>query len=357
LKQELEPIVIDEIVNIDNEKGMVYTGSGVEKVTAIEVEYYNKDNDRSVYNMVSPRIQEKLKRLSVQELLLTDEWELKEIIKPTPTLNRLRISFWREFDRAQTKNTDMKMVKVYAGICPKEQFERYLDNDNHTVWILKPPVDYVNAMEEALMFGIDRLREILEIPLVQTRHIKLRDADGADYLDTYEEFDPKTAELLIKTVAMLDMRVKGALVQKVEQKVIAENRNVNANLTATVSVEKKETVEEAALQIGVEDLDGEIKRLEETIKKDVKKVEKPFNNSELKRISKEGIKIEELAGVDLGKIKSLQSKEVQNKVGARPPKVIEVEERNAVEIEDVDTVLGGEEEEEVIDLDLDLGDL
>lgn len=273
------------IVLEDNNLPSILTEKGVEVAKRVEVEYFNEENERSLFNLVGSRIQEHMETPLVKSYLVMDEVELRKEVEPTPTINRLRISFWREYDRAQQLKVQMKTVNIYAGICPRETFENYLEDASYVAWMCKPPVDYINAMEEALSYGIDRMREILEVSLTQVESIKI----GKDEFEDREMFNPKAAELIIKTVALLDTRVKGAVIQKVEQKVTSENRNVNATLTANITSQRHDGPPV--------DIDEEIRLMELELKKDLKKIQAPYTKTELNLAEKSGVNVKELTGI------------------------------------------------------------
>ena len=90
-------------------------------------------------------------------------------------------------------------------------------------------------MEEALAYGIERLREILELPM----------------FDKKGRVDGKAAELILKTVALLDQRVKGSVVQR------AEVRSLNVNMNSAAS-----SLEQKQLMGNVEEMEARMKFLE-----------------------------------------------------------------------------------------------
>lgn len=187
-----------------------------------EIVLAEKENPRALTNMLPPVfarwIEEHLH--TSPELFDKDEqtlykYLLKEIGKqPTATDNRLRLKFWFEFDRAMSQGLDkMLVVNIIAGVCSKELFyDKYLKSPSKVAWLLCPPTGYIIKAEEALEFGLEQLRDILDQPHVVAG-----------------KFDARLADLKIKIVAMLDTRVKGAPVQ----------RSVNVNLGSSSAAAKQ----------------------------------------------------------------------------------------------------------------------
>lgn len=125
---------------------------------------------------------------------------------------RLRLSFWNEYHTAMGEGRTMTMNNVYAGSCTKQYFyKKILTDAAKLAFVCQPPQDYMKAMEECLMFGIDRIRELLSLP----------------FYDKGGRLDSRFAAVLVKAVQLLDLRVKGAVVQKIESRTL----NVNAQMT------------------------------------------------------------------------------------------------------------------------------
>jgi hypothetical protein len=162
---------------------------------------------------------------------------LRELGKtPNPTDNRLRMGFWREYELAQSKGyAQINVEAAVAGICTRQLFyERYLKIPEKLAWLMCPTTGYMVKAEEALEFGIDQMRDLLD-----------RDHIIGGKVDT------KLAELKLKIVLALEARVKGAVVQK--------QMNLHAHLAG----------KEAAVAIGaagqgatMEDLQKQLKELE-----------------------------------------------------------------------------------------------
>lgn len=185
------------------------------------------------------RVPSEYREQSEPELLTT---LAQRKFKPDATDHRLRFMFWKEYERAVTNGGSMHMSYVYSGICSRDYFHVVLQRKERVAWLLCPPIDYVIAAEEALVFGIEQLRDILSLPHTYTR----RNPQTKEWEAT---IDAKAAGVKVEIIKLLDQRVKGAVVQT------TRNLNLNANVN-----QKEEP------QNSHEHLDERIQELEESLR-------------------------------------------------------------------------------------------
>lgn len=227
-KDKLPEVVIDE-------GRVLLTGRGQESSSdllgSFPVEYCNPDNPLALENIAPEGFKRALDLDEVWTLLKkNDEFDLQKKVKPTAEQNRLRLAFWREYERAIQTGDPMLEENIYKGIMARENFMHIVQKENRVMaWVLKQPTNYVNAMEESLNFTMHRVREILEMPLYTMITKELPTRDGKIKTMQKRVPDTKVAKLILDTMKFLDMRVKGAIVQKVQQEVRTESRSVNAN--------------------------------------------------------------------------------------------------------------------------------
>lgn len=210
----------------------------------------DSDNPRSIINLVPGAVREAIDSLG-SDLLGMTEKEL-EALTPhgswTVTDRRLRTAFWIEYGRAQDLGQHMNIGNVFNGVCSKPYFySSVLKNKPRLAYLLLAPQDYRVAMEEALGFGVDRLREILEMPI----------------FDENSKPNPKVADVILKAVQMLDQRVKGAVVQK--------NLNVNVGSDGKSPNDAKDaqpqTMEEIERRLA--ELEGPVEAAKKRIPKEI----------------------------------------------------------------------------------------
>lgn len=204
----------------------------------METEILDRSNPRSVLSLAPDALGDAIEVLAHEhpELLNVDEDELLERIKSASeagrlrksntrigkTENRIRVAFWNEYNRAQESNRKIYSVNITVGICNRKYFENeILPNAAKLAWMLTPPTSYTNAMEEALVLGVERMREIL--------NMKLTTVKG--------EQDYRAAELILKTVQYLDMRVKGATIQRVDSRSVVVHANAKPRDSQPMSLE------------------------------------------------------------------------------------------------------------------------
>jgi two-component sensor histidine kinase len=176
---------------------------------APSLDIFDSHEPNSVFNLVPERVQRAMNNLP-DELRNLDEKSLREKTRPSATDSRLRVAFWNEYERSQKFARPMVMANVFAGICSKQFFfEKYIARPENVAWMLCPVVSYMKAAEECLIFGIEQMREVLELPNV--------DAKGKVNTSLIAQ---KRA-----IVQSLENRIKGAI------PLVQKNLNINAQLT------------------------------------------------------------------------------------------------------------------------------
>lgn len=204
---------------------------------------FQRTEPRALINLVPPPIQaamlDSLKK--EPELFGLDERDLFKALRgsnrsPSPTDNRIRLAFWMEYDSSQAEGREFNIQKAYSGICNRSFFyQHYLNSPARVAWMVTAPVGYETKMEEALDYGLDRMREYLEI-----------DAHAVP-----GKPNVKLMELQAKIVAMFDMRVRGGIVQR------TENKTLNVNLSTS---DRK--VAQATQELSMEALEKRLKELD-----------------------------------------------------------------------------------------------
>jgi hypothetical protein len=173
-----------------------------ENINAASV--FNREDPDSLVNRTSDVLLAGLLRIeqnrSAKALMKKPEKYLRESFKPSPEATRLRISFWEEYARAVEYGGVMSVRRVYAGIVTAETFdEDYLGDDMQLAYLVNIPPLYHRAVQEILLTGIERLRDIIELPLI----------------DSKGRVQTGVVAGILKAVDMLDKRIHGANLQRV----------------------------------------------------------------------------------------------------------------------------------------------
>lgn len=180
-----------------------------------DYDLFNREAPRSLISLVPAKVADAFEaaRFARPDLMGLDERELMAKLKedqtlPNATDYRMRLKFWMEYDAAQEKARKVQIGYVFAGICTSEFFYRkYLSNPSRVAWLLCVPANYEIICREALHFGLEQLRDILDTP----HNLP----DGSP--------NTKLMEIKAKIVNMLDQRIHGSALQK----------TLSLNVTAT----------------------------------------------------------------------------------------------------------------------------
>lgn len=197
----------------------------------------------SLVSMLPAKVQQLVEEaLFLQpELFNKNESELAKYLamdqaQVTPTDNRLRLKFWMEYDRARMAGVQrMTLDNVIAGICYRESFySTYLSKPAKVAWLLCIPAGYQLKTMETLEFGIDKMREIL-------------DMDPEKY---GAKAAPQMLALKQKITDMMNSWIKGAPVQR----------------SLAVNVHTGRQIQEISTDLSMEELEKRLKDLEKRTK-------------------------------------------------------------------------------------------
>lgn len=189
-----------------------------------ESEMFNLKNPRSLFALLPHGLGEilfntmKKNPALLETYILRDDVKFERLTKPTITDHLIRMSFWNEYYRAQNQGDKMQVRNIYEAVCPRENFYQLVQRPHRVMWMLTPPEDQAKQMEVLLAKGMRRLDEILSLPITQNGKINIA-----------------VANLIMKTAIVLDVRLKGQAVQKLE---VTNKHEHNLNMTQE-QVEKK----------------------------------------------------------------------------------------------------------------------
>ena len=129
---------------------------------------FDTEQTRSMINLVPKDIRAKILDIPEEKLVITER-KLRAKVNPTETVELLRFSFWREYAEVQDNHLQgMRIGNIVFGICSRQYFYRdILENENALLWIIKPPLQYNVLLDQLLWQGFERLKEILDLPIVQ----------------------------------------------------------------------------------------------------------------------------------------------------------------------------------------------
>ena len=198
----------------------------------INSDLFNKDYARSLWNLLPETFRPHLETIPPEYFGMT-EHEMEKKFKPDVTTSRLRVVFWLEYDRAQAQKDKMRISSVYSPVISKQAFQSLLGDPQKLAYILCPPADYIVSMTEILSQGVKAIRKIVM---------------AQNLVDEWGNLNPKIAEVVLKAVDMVHIRVHGAPVIRTESKSVNVNMNQNQQLPSSSKSVKELEIELAQLQ-------------------------------------------------------------------------------------------------------------
>lgn len=159
--------------------------------------------------------------------------------KETELEEKLRISFWREYDHAVDSGRMMILERICAGVCHTRVFTKLAQNSYRMAYICTPPEDYTTTMQELLKIGLDQLRDILLQP-----HI------GKDGLP-----NPRMCDVKMRIMESVTLRVRGSVAHRIETKNL--NLNVEGEMGSGIRNEVKQLTDPEEIDRRLKELMGE----------------------------------------------------------------------------------------------------
>lgn len=211
--------------------------------------HYDLKNPRSMVRLLPTFIVERVKYLPSRFLEMT-EAELQEACfeanRPSDDARLLRIAFWEEYDRCQRyEEKQIDVSRVTQGICSVSYFaNRFVTDYRLLAWMLRPPALYLNQLKDIHELSLRQLLAVIQLPIE-------RDEKG--------KVDTKLIDLQQRIFQHVDMRIKGAIIQKIDQRNLSVNVDVDGN-----SPEGKKILEQSRTQhLSMSEVESKIKALEE----------------------------------------------------------------------------------------------
>ena len=185
--------------------------------------------------------------------LLGDEEHLLKYLRShksySPTVNdhRVRYLFWHEAENAIVENRKMVLSNTHNLVCDAKVFQNlFLKLPYRAAFLCCRPAAYQHTLKEMLLHGMQRLRQVLDMP---------------EHDPVTGKFNPKIVELKLKITAMVDMRLHGAPTQKIHQ----VTQNLPGSLGAGQKGEVRELIQKGdmrTIQQRIKEIEAERRKLE-----------------------------------------------------------------------------------------------
>ena len=206
-------------------------------------------------NIMKPAILKVVERSSVYFRML--ERKLRYQARIAECDERLRLAFWDEYMVATSSGAQMRThAFINQWTMPIEDFLKvFIQKPGPKLaYIIRPPVNYAASMRVLLNQGIEKLHEIMTLPVT--------DVDGK----------PNAAIIsqILKAYNLIDLRVKGAIVQKMQ--IQQQNMNYNADVTQIGNPRDAQIIQQLS-SMSMEELESmerKMARLEKTIQVEAK---------------------------------------------------------------------------------------
>lgn len=184
---------------------------------------YDRENPRSLINLLSPYMQENLEGARNFFLHdLSDESIRKNIshMREYPKLQKLRQSFWLEHQRVMDNGrAKMENTRVWQGICQNAgEFSELMKRPEFAAYVFTQPVAMEVRNLSLAETGWSRMMEIMSVSAVEYDQITGKPTKVND----------KLARVQLEIWKHSDERLQGGALKRVA--VTAEQKNLNVNV-------------------------------------------------------------------------------------------------------------------------------
>jgi hypothetical protein len=175
--------------------------------------FFNTDNPNSLVNRVWVSLVPYLQAVAdvYPHHIMSNENKVKAFCNPDEKDLRVRLRFWDEYYLATAQDREMTLQGVINGVITSETWNHtYLTDRRRLLWLITQPVSYTSNMRSLLEKGLEKLHEIMDMPLVSK--------NGTP--------DVKLITQVLKAFQLIDLRVKGSVVQRMQ----IDQRSLNVNV-------------------------------------------------------------------------------------------------------------------------------
>jgi hypothetical protein len=183
---------------------------------------------RSLANILPTCLAEKVREIPY-EMMIQDELTLSTLVNPTDQQKRIKIQFWDEYEEAMKQKRPLALSNIVFGVCSKEYFLEFIRIQRNVAWLISPRPSYKVRVAELIEKGLNKVDAIFDIAMTDKNQVSV-------------------GQLYLAALRMLDMRKHGGYTQRIEQKSLQLNKNLDHNpgdkgpaITGEGSVEELET--------------------------------------------------------------------------------------------------------------------
>lgn len=205
---------------------------------ATELAVLQDANPRSITNLLPNWLMRLFKQNRHKQFFSMPDDELTQLIardySDNQTLKRLRAALWDEYDRVQRfKEDKLDIDRIMAGNCTVVAFRDMCHEMPLLAFFLRPPASYEMLLKELLALGLESQRQVLLMS------------------PTLPNGQPNTRliDCQTKIVQHIDQRLKGAIVQRTENKNINVEVSPNSPAGQALTAPAPQTLEEIEARI------------------------------------------------------------------------------------------------------------
>lgn len=192
----------------------------------------DKSNPVSLVSICPQVLAERIRAIP-EDILEMPLKDLEKAICVTEDDEMLRVCFAQEVERARRQGKPVIQANIYEGVFTAKTFSFYIANSFKLAYIIRPFPEYETSLENILLLGLQRMKNIMKQPLV--------DQEG--------KFDYRLAQIQISLFKDVSDRTRGASTQKVEMNSKSLSVSVTKDITHSSPIQIPDDLDRQLLEL------------------------------------------------------------------------------------------------------------
>lgn len=181
-----------------------------------DVGIMDPDNPKSMFSLLPDPVQSYALAIP-RKYFVMSERKLKARAEPDFTLKCLRMNMWQSYCKHQPLGKTMSLGSIVHGVTTREYFLHIArEEPAKLAFVMIPPKSYDVMQRQIFEDSLEKLKDILEMDLVDIQKVKKPNKDGLIEEKEYRKINTAAIAEVRKVAEMLSDRIQGSVTQKIQ---------------------------------------------------------------------------------------------------------------------------------------------